>query len=219
MGCGGHRLPYHCRRILQPQDHRCGLRSAAASASPIARWALCAPGTIPTKPLRRLGGSGYHHRWCRWRPPYGPLGANPWGWTRAIATVGRMVAALRRIGFDYVFDTDFAADLTIMEEASEFLERFKHTGALQIPHVHLLLPGLGAVPQIPIPGYGGPAVYRPNRPSRCSAPSPRRIMPTCWGWMPSKIFCISIMPCVAKKRNAPCPPWPMPARARMWTWC
>ena len=36
---------------------------------------------------------------------------------------GKMVAALRRLGFDKVFDTDFAADLTIMEEAHEFIER------------------------------------------------------------------------------------------------
>ena len=40
------------------------------------------------------------------------------------ATTGRMVAALKRIGFDYVFDTNFAADLTIMEEGSEFIDRF-----------------------------------------------------------------------------------------------
>ena len=39
---------------------------------------------------------------------------------------GKMVYALRELGFDYVFDTDFAADLTIMEEGSEFLERFTH---------------------------------------------------------------------------------------------
>ena len=40
------------------------------------------------------------------------------------------VAALRRLGFDYVFDTQFAADLTVMEEASEFLERFQGKGKL-----------------------------------------------------------------------------------------
>ena len=40
-------------------------------------------------------------------------------------TIGLMNAALRRIGFNYVFDTNFSADLTIMEEASEFLERLK----------------------------------------------------------------------------------------------
>ena len=41
-----------------------------------------------------------------------------------MATTGRMVAALKAIGFDYVFDTNFTADLTIMEEGSEFLHRF-----------------------------------------------------------------------------------------------
>ena len=40
-------------------------------------------------------------------------------------TIGLMNAALRRIGFNYVFDTNFSADLTIMEEATEFLERLK----------------------------------------------------------------------------------------------
>lgn len=39
------------------------------------------------------------------------------------SVTGKMAAALRRIGFDHVFDTDFAADLTIMEEGSEFLDR------------------------------------------------------------------------------------------------
>jgi len=43
-----------------------------------------------------------------------------------------LVAALRKLGFDYVFDTQFSADLTIMEEASEFLERFQGKGKLPI---------------------------------------------------------------------------------------
>ncbi|MFT3951889.1 MAG: NADH-dependent [FeFe] hydrogenase, group A6 [Oscillospiraceae bacterium] len=43
---------------------------------------------------------------------------------------GKMAAALRRLGFDQVFDTDFAADLTIMEEANEFLGRVKNGGKL-----------------------------------------------------------------------------------------
>ncbi|MEY8339331.1 NADH-dependent [FeFe] hydrogenase, group A6 [Lachnospiraceae bacterium 62-35] len=45
---------------------------------------------------------------------------------------GKMAAALRRIGFDKVFDTDFAADLTIMEEAHEFLDRVKNGGVLPL---------------------------------------------------------------------------------------
>lgn len=45
---------------------------------------------------------------------------------------GKMVAALRRLGFDKVFDTDFAADLTIMEEAHEFLDRVQNGGVLPL---------------------------------------------------------------------------------------
>lgn len=45
---------------------------------------------------------------------------------------GKMVAALRRLGFDKVFDTDFAADLTILEEANEFLDRVKNGGKLPL---------------------------------------------------------------------------------------
>lgn len=45
---------------------------------------------------------------------------------------GKMVAALRRLGFDKVFDTDFAADLTIMEEATEFLDRVQNGGTLPL---------------------------------------------------------------------------------------
>ena len=45
---------------------------------------------------------------------------------------GKMVAALRKLGFEKVFDTDFAADLTIMEEATEFVDRFQNGGKLPI---------------------------------------------------------------------------------------
>ena len=45
---------------------------------------------------------------------------------------GKMVAALRRLGFDKVFDTDFAADLTIMEEGTEFIDRLQNGGKLPL---------------------------------------------------------------------------------------
>ncbi len=48
------------------------------------------------------------------------------GISREFATVKRLVSALRRIGFDYIFDTDFSADLTIMEEANEFLQKLQN---------------------------------------------------------------------------------------------
>jgi iron-only hydrogenase group A len=47
-------------------------------------------------------------------------------------STGRMINALRQLGFDYVFDTNFAADLTIMEEATEFLTRFKEQNLLPL---------------------------------------------------------------------------------------
>lgn len=43
---------------------------------------------------------------------------------------GKMVAGLKKLGFDAVFDTDFAADITIMEEATEFISRLKNGGTL-----------------------------------------------------------------------------------------
>jgi len=54
-------------------------------------------------------------------------------------STGRMINALRELGFDYVFDTNFAADLTIMEEANEFLTRFKNQQ--QLPLLTSCCPG------------------------------------------------------------------------------
>ncbi len=58
-----------------------------------------------------------------------------------VATEKRMAAALRRIGFDYVFDTNFSADLTIMEEGTEFLERIKNPDAHKWPMFTSCCPG------------------------------------------------------------------------------
>jgi len=52
------------------------------------------------------------------------------GLEHGTVVTGKMVAALRALGFNKVFDTDFAADLTIMEEASEFVHRLQHGGKL-----------------------------------------------------------------------------------------
>ena len=63
------------------------------------------------------------------------------GLSREFATAGRLVAALRRIGFSYIFDTDFSADLTIMEEGSEFLEKLKHRDGETFPMFTSCCPG------------------------------------------------------------------------------
>ena len=63
------------------------------------------------------------------------------GVPRDEATPGRLAAALRAVGFDRVFDTDFAADLTIMEEGSEFIERFTHRNKYHWPMFTSCCPG------------------------------------------------------------------------------
>ena len=67
--------------------------------------------------------------------------AESFGLTGKKAATGKMVAALRRLGFDYVFDTNFSADLTIMEEGSEFLERFTHRDRYHWPMFTSCCPG------------------------------------------------------------------------------
>lgn len=63
------------------------------------------------------------------------------GLKREDATVKRLVAALRRTGIDYVFDTNFTADLTIMEEANEFIERLKNKDKYKFPMFTSCCPG------------------------------------------------------------------------------
>ena len=65
----------------------------------------------------------------------------PFGLPREKATVKRLVSALRKMGFNYIFDTDFAADLTIMEEGSELLEKLKHRGNEKFPMFTSCCPG------------------------------------------------------------------------------
>ncbi len=102
------------------------------------------------------------------------------------------------MGADYVFDTDFAADLTIMEEASEFLKRFKQQQHL--PMFTSCCPGWVRFLKSQYPDM----VHHLS-----SAKSPHQMFGTItktWfakkiGVDPSKIYNISIMPCVAKKQE------------------
>ena len=63
------------------------------------------------------------------------------GLPREKATMGRLVAAMRRIGFDHIFDTNFSADLTIMEEGTEFLARLKNHSLDRYPMFTSCCPG------------------------------------------------------------------------------
>lgn len=116
-----------------------------------------------------------------------PIGTN---------VTGKMVASLRRLGFDMVFDTDFAADLTIMEEANEFLDRVENNGVL--PLITSCSPGW-----IKYCEHYYPDMI-PNL-STCKSPQQMfgAITKTYYAQKnnidPKDIVMVSIMPCTAKK--------------------
>ncbi len=109
---------------------------------------------------------------------------------------GKMAAALRRIGFDRVFDTDFSADLTIMEEAHEFLGRVQNGGVL--PMMTSCSPGWIKYCEH----------YYPDQLAHLSScKSPQQMFGAIaktyyaekMGIDPKNIVCVSVMPCTAKK--------------------
>jgi iron-only hydrogenase group A len=112
---------------------------------------------------------------------------------------GKMVAALRRAGFDKVFDTSFTADLTIMEEGSELVQRITEGGVL--PMFTSCSPGwIKYVEQF----------YPEFQENLSTCKSPQQMMGAVIktffaekaGIAPSKIVSVSIMPCTAKKFEA-----------------
>lgn len=118
---------------------------------------------------------------------------------RGAIVTKKLPAALRRLGFDKVFDTDFAADLTIMEEGSEFLERLQNGGKL--PLITSCSPGWIKFCEHYYPEFL-------DNLSTCKSPQQMfgAIAKTYYaekmGIDPSKIFVVSIMPCTAKKFEA-----------------
>ncbi len=110
--------------------------------------------------------------------------------------MGLMNSALRQAGFDHVFDTSFSADLTIMEEASELVERVKNKGPL--PMMTSCSPGWVKYME---------HFYPELIPHLSTCKSPQQMLGAVIkhyfaqknGIDPEKIFSVSIMPCVAKK--------------------
>ena len=118
------------------------------------------------------------------------------GMPRGDLDTGKMVTALRRLGFNRVFDTNFAADVTIMEEGTELIERLQNNGVL--PLITSCSPGwINFVEKF----------YPELLPNVSSCKSPQQIFGALAktyyaqkaGISPDKIFVVSIMPCTAKK--------------------
>jgi NADH-quinone oxidoreductase subunit G len=112
---------------------------------------------------------------------------------------GKMVAALRALGFKKVFDTDFAADLTIIEEASEFIHRLNHGGRL--PILTSCCPGWVKFFEHQFPDLL-------DIPSTCKSPQQmfgalaKTYLAEKIGINPKNMVLVSVMPCLSKKYEA-----------------
>ena len=120
------------------------------------------------------------------------------------ATPGRMAAALRRLGFDYVFDTTFGADLTIMEEASEFLDRFESLQKDNMPMFTSCCPGWVRFVKANYPDLV-PYLSTAKSPQGMFGAISKSYFAQVLDVDPSKIYSVSIMPCTAKKHEIEIP--------------
>ncbi len=117
------------------------------------------------------------------------------------ATEGLMVAALKQVGFDYVFDTNFAADLTIMEEGNELLSRLQNPEKSAFPMFTSCCPGWVHFVKERYPEYLE-NLSTAKSPQQMFGAMAKTYFAKKTGIDPENICCISIMPCVAKKREA-----------------
>ena len=126
------------------------------------------------------------------------------GLTREEATVGKMTAALRALGFDYVFDTNFTADLTIMEEGSEFVQRFTHRDQYNWPMFTSCCPGWVRFVKSQYPEYTT-NLSTAKSPQAMFGAVAKSFFAEKIGVDPHKMRVISVMPCTAKKSEADIP--------------
>jgi NADP-reducing hydrogenase subunit HndD len=112
---------------------------------------------------------------------------------------GKMVAALRSLGFDKVFDTNFSADLTIMEEGHEFLDRLQNGGVL--PMITSCSPGWVNMIELKYPELL-PHLSTAKSPQQMFGAVAKTYYAEKAGIDPAKIVSVSVMPCTAKKAEA-----------------
>ena len=114
------------------------------------------------------------------------------------STMGKLVCALKKIGIDYVFDTNYSADLTIMEEGSEFLERLAHKEDYAWPMFTSCCPGWVRFVKTQYPDMVK-NLSTAKSPQQMFGAMSKTYIAQKLGIDPSKVFSLSIMPCVAKK--------------------
>ena len=125
--------------------------------------------------------------------------------SREFATVKRMVAALRKIGFNYIFDTDFGADLTIMEEGTEFMRRkFSNKEPNQYPLFTSCCPGWVRFMKSQYPDMME-HFSTTKSPQQMFGAVAKTYLADILQVDPSRIFVVSVMPCTAKKAECELP--------------
>ena len=120
------------------------------------------------------------------------------GLSKEFATAKRLVSALRKVGFDYIFDTTFSADLTIMEEGSELLHRLPEIKESGLPMFTSCCPGWVNFVKKEYPQYLERLSTAKSQQQMFGAVT-KSYYAEKLGVEPEKIFCVSIMPCLAKK--------------------
>ena len=124
------------------------------------------------------------------------------GLSRDEATQGCMASALRALGFDYVYDTDFAADLTIMEEANEFIEWIKEEKPR--PMFTSCCPGWVRFAKQHYPQFVG-QLSTSKSPHEMLGATAKALLSEQASEQGKRVFVVSVMPCIAKKYEAGVP--------------
>lgn len=119
-------------------------------------------------------------------------------------TVGQLVAALRQMGADYVFDTTFSADLTIMEEGTKLLHRLQAGDLSSQPMFTSCCPGWVRFLKSQFPEMTG-RLSTAKSPQQMFGAVAKTWLAKRLGVDPKNIFSISVMPCVAKKAESELP--------------
>ena len=130
--------------------------------------------------------------------------AEAFGLSPKQGSTGRMVAALKQIGFDYVFDTNFAADLTITEDGSEFVERFTHKSRYRWPMFTSCCPSWVRFLRSQYPDYVS-SLSTAKSPQQMFGAVAKSYFAEKMGLDPHKIMVVSMMPCTAKKAECTLP--------------
>ena len=131
------------------------------------------------------------------------------GFPPGTVVTGKMVYALRELGFDYVFDTDFAADLTIMEEGSELLKRLGEAAKGECdsrswPMFTSCCPGWVRFVKARYPEFVD-SLSTSKSPQQMFGAIAKTYYAKVLGVEPERLFVVSVMPCTAKKAECALP--------------